>query len=174
MMKKWFLLSALALLIFASCKKSNNSTDCSQLAPTNTATAAEKAYLQAYLAANGLTATALEKNGMYYVISNQGGGISPNLCSNLTLTYSGNLITGTTDGGLFDATPAGQTSSFALSGLITAWKIIFPLVKAGGNVTLYVPPSLAYGAQSTPSRPGFVGIPANSYLKFTVSLIDVQ
>jgi FKBP-type peptidyl-prolyl cis-trans isomerase FkpA len=168
-MKKWFLLSALTVLIFSACKKNK---DCSSLPPTTVASAAETAYLQEYLTTKGITAT--EKNGMFYSISTQGSGTSPNQCSTIGLTYSGNIITNTGDGGVFDATPAGQKSTFSLSGLIAGWKIIFPLVKAGGNVTLYIPPSLAYGAQASPARPGFVGIPANSYLKFTVSLIDVQ
>ena len=155
--------------MFTSCKKDEG---CGTSAPTAVATASETAYLQAYLNANGIIAT--EKNGMFYVISTQGAGTSPNQCSTIGLTYTGNLITGTTDGGVFDATPAGTKSSFTLSALIAGWRIIFPLVKAGGNVTLFIPPSLAYGAQVSPPRPGFVGIPANSYLKFTVSLIDVQ
>ncbi len=170
-MKKWFLLCALSALIFASCKKVTD-TECKELAPTLVATSTEIAYLQNFLAANSITAS--EKNGVYYVISSQGTGISPNLCSNITLTYSGNLINGTTVGGLFDETPAGQTSTFGLSNLILGWKVIFPLIKAGGNVTLYIPPSLAYGDRVSPARPGFVGIPANSYLKFTVSLLGVQ
>ena len=169
-MKKWFLLSVLSVLLFSACKKDNNS--CSTLPPTTVASATETAYIQNYLTANNLTAT--EKSGMFYSITTQGGGTSPNQCSSINLTYTGTLITGTTDGGVFDATPSGQSSTFTLSGLIAGWRIIFPLVKAGGNVTLYIPPSLAYGAQSQPARPGFVGLPANSYLKFTVSLIGVQ
>ena len=168
-MKKWFLLSLVAICMLTACKKDKG---CTSLPPTTVATAAETAYLQNYLTANSITAS--EKNGMFYTITTQGAGTSPNQCSTIGLTYSGSLITGTTDGGVFDATPAGQKSAFTLSGLIAGWKIILPLVKAGGNVTLYIPPSLAYGARETPSRPGFVGIPANSYLKFTVSLIDVQ
>ncbi|MCY7290872.1 MAG: FKBP-type peptidyl-prolyl cis-trans isomerase [Ferruginibacter sp.] len=168
-MKKWFLLSALSVLMFTACKKDD---DCKSLPPTTVASAAETAYLQDYLTTNSITAS--EKNGMFYSITTQGNATSPNQCSTIGLTYSGNLITGTTDGGVFDATPAGQKSTFTLSGLIAGWRIIFPLVKAGGKVTLYIPPSLAYGAQVSPARPPFVGIPANSYLKFTVSLIDVQ
>ncbi len=168
-MKKWFLLSALSLLMFTACKKDK---DCSTAAPATVASASETAYLQNYLTANSITAT--EKNGMFYSITTQGGGTSPNQCSTIGLTYKGTLITGTTDGGTFDETPAGQKSTFTLSGLIAGWRIIFPLVKSGGNVTLYIPPSLAYGSRSTPSRPGYVGIPADSYLKFTVSLLDVQ
>lgn len=162
-MKKWFFVSLLSVLMCSACKKDDS---CSSLPPTTVASAAETTYLQNYLTANGITAT--EKNGMFYSITTQGGGASPNQCSSINLTYTGNLITGTTDGGVFDATPAGQTSTFTLSGLIAGWKIIFPLVKAGGNVTLYIPPSLAYGAQAQP------GVPANSYLKFKVSLIAVQ
>jgi FKBP-type peptidyl-prolyl cis-trans isomerase FkpA len=162
-MKKWILMGALAVVSFTACKKNK---DCKELAPTTMATAAETAYLQNYLDAKGIT-NAINKNGMFYVI-NQGAGISPNICSNISLTYSGSLIQGTTDGSVFDATPSGQTSNFNLASLITAWKIIFPLVKAGGSVTLYVPPSLGYGSRAAGS------IPANSYLKFVVSLIDVQ
>ncbi len=168
-MKKWFLLSSLSLLMFSACKKDK---DCNTAAPATVASAAETAYLQNYLTTNSITAT--EKNGMFYSITTQGGGTSPNQCSTIGLTYKGTLITGTTDGGTFDETPAGQKSTFTLSGLIAGWRIIFPLVKAGGKVTLFIPPSLGYGAQSTPDRPGYVGIPSNSYLKFTVSLIDVQ
>ena len=168
-MKKWFYVIAFMAIGFLGCKKDE---ECKSTTPTATASATETAYLQNYLSANGLTAT--EKNGMFYSITTQGSGTSPNQCSSINLTYSGNLITGTTDGGTFDATAAGQTNTFTLSGLIAGWRIIFPLVKAGGNVILYIPPSLAYGAQSQPARPGFVGLPANSYLKFTVSLIGVQ
>ncbi len=176
-MKKWYLLSTLALIVFTNCGKINNTstTDCSQLPIETNATPIEKQNLDAYLAANGLTTTAVEKNGMYYIITNQGTGVSPNLCSNLSVSYRGNLITGNTNGGIFDETLSGETANFPLSNVINGWKIIFPLVKAGGNVTLFIPPSLAYGAQSKPSKGGgYSSIPSNSYLKFTVSLIAVQ
>ena len=168
-MKKWFYGMAIVALGFSGCKKDEG---CKSDAPTTVASVSETAYLQNYLTANGISAT--EKNGMYYSIATQGNGTSPNQCSSINLTYTGTLITGTTDGGTFDATTSGQTNTFTLSGLIAGWRIIFPLVKAGGTVTLYIPPSLAYGTQSQPARPGFVALPANSYLKFVVSLIGVQ
>ncbi len=168
-MKKWLCVMAISTLVFAGCKKDEG---CKSVTPTTIASASETSYLQNYLTANALTAT--EKNGMFYSIATQGNGSSPNQCSSINLTYTGTLITGTTDGGTFDATPVGQTNTFTLSGLIEGWRIIFPLVKAGGTVTLYIPPSLAYGAQSQPARPGFVALPANSYLKFVVSLKAVN
>jgi FKBP-type peptidyl-prolyl cis-trans isomerase FkpA len=179
-MKKLIFLSAAAVTIFASCGKTDSttsSTDCSQLPISTSATVIESQNLKTYLVANGLNNTAIEKNGMYYIITNQGTGVSPNLCSNLTVTYKGNLIniSSNTEGGVFDETLGTATATFPLSGVITGWKIIFPLVKAVGNVTLFIPPSLAYGAQAKPSRgPGYSDIPANSYLKFTVSLLSVQ
>jgi FKBP-type peptidyl-prolyl cis-trans isomerase FkpA len=164
-MKRILLASAVLLAITTSCKKTNN-YECNTTAPTQSATAAETANLQSFIAANNIT-NALEKNGMFYTLT-QGTGTSPNVCNNITIDYIGNLITGTTVGTQFDASPTGQPANFQLNGLITAWQIILPLVKTGGTVTMYCPPSLAYGASVAGS------IPANSYLKFTVSLRAVN
>ncbi len=164
-MKKWFFVGIMAVGLFSACNKDK---DCKSVAPATVASAAETATLQTYLDAKGIT-NAVNKNGMFYVINNQGTGISPNLCSGISLTYSGSLIVGVNDGPVFDATPAGSVSNFTLSSLIAGWQLVFPLVKAGGDVTLYIPPSLGYGARAQGSS-----IPANSYLKFVVSLKDVK
>ncbi len=164
-MKKWFFLSLISFGLLSACNKDK---DCKASTPATVASAAETATLQTYLDAKGIT-NAVNKNGMFYVINNQGTGISPNLCSGISLVYSGSLISGVNDGAVFDATPAGSVSNFTLSSLIPGWQLIFPLVKAGGDVTLYIPPSLGYGSRAQGSA-----IPANSYLKFVVSLKDVQ
>lgn len=163
-MKRILLASAILLTLTTACKKTSN-YDCSTAAPTTVASATETAYLQTFLTANNITA--IEKNGMFYTLT-QGSGASPNVCNNVSIDYAGNLITGTTVGAQFDASTAGQPASFTLSGLIPAWQIILPLVKVGGTVTMYCPPSLAYGNRVAGS------IPANSYLKFVVSLRDVK
>jgi FKBP-type peptidyl-prolyl cis-trans isomerase FkpA len=164
-MKKWFFLSALSALVFMGCKKDSN-TDCTQLAPTTVASAAETAYLQNYLTANSITA--LEKNGMFYVISQQGTGESPNQCSYITIDYIGKFMNATSDGAQFDASPPGQPYSNQLYNLIAGWKLILPLIKSGGTVTLYIPPSLGYGATGQGSIPG------GAYLKFQITLRAVQ
>ena len=48
------------------------------------------------------------------------------------------------------------------------WQYGIPLVKAGGRIMLYLPPSLGYGAQTVGS------IPANSVLIFDITLQSVQ
>ncbi len=166
-MKKWFFLCALSALVFMGCKKDNASTDCTQLAPTTIAPAAEKAYIENYLAANSIT-NAAEKNGMYYVISTQGTGTSPNLCSNMSIDYVGKFMLTTTDGAQFDNSQPGQPATLQLSNVISGWQLILPLIKSGGSATLYIPPSLAYGAAGRGSIPG------NAYLKFQITLRAVQ
>lgn len=164
-MKRILFASAALIMLTTACNKSNTSTDCTSVAPSVTVPTVETTYLQTFLTANSITAT--EKNGMFYTLT-QGAGTSPNVCNTVTIDYAGNLINGTTVGAQFDASPVGQPASFQLNGLIAAWQIILPVVKAGGTVTMYCPPSLAYGNRATGS------IPANSYLKFVVSLRDVR
>ena len=162
-MKKPILLFLIASLLISACNKSKDS--CSSNPPTIVASAAETAYLQNYLTANSITASV--KNGMFYSITNPGSGTSPNLCSSISVTYTGTIITGTTDGSQFDA--SGNTPvTFTLNRLIPGWQLILPLVKSGGSVTLFIPPSLGYGADSKPN------LPANSYLKFTINLVSVN
>jgi FKBP-type peptidyl-prolyl cis-trans isomerase FkpA len=166
-MKKWFFLCALSALVFMGCKKDSTSTDCTQPTPTTVASAAETAYLQNYLTANGIT-NAVEKNGMFYVITTQGTGTSPNLCSYISIDYVGKIMLATTDGTQFDASQPGQPFSSQLYNLINGWKLILPLIKSGADATLYIPPSLGYGAT------GQGPIPPNAYLKFQISLRAVQ
>lgn len=162
-MKKWFFVSAFLALAALGCKKNDG---CKSVAPTTTASASESAYLQNYLTANNITAS--QKNGMYYVITSQGTGSSPNLCSSISVDYVGKLINGTSDGAQFDASKPNYPFVSSLNNLIAGWQLVLPLVKAGGTVTLYIPPSLGYGTQ------GSGPIPANSYLKFLITVKSVN
>jgi FKBP-type peptidyl-prolyl cis-trans isomerase len=167
-MKKWFFLCAINVLGLAACNKSDNSsTDCNQATPVAVATAVEKAYLQNYLSANGIT-NAVEKNGMYYLVTTQGTGTLPNLCSYITMDYVVTNMLPTTDGVQFQASPPGQPYSSELYNLILGWKVVLPSIKAGTTVNLYIPPSMAYGAS------GQGNIPGNAYLKFQITLRAVQ
>ncbi len=161
-MKKWLFILIVPVFFSTACSKKDKVTDCNVSAPVTIAPASETAYLQNYLTAKNITATQI--NGMFYTMSNPGSGTSPNLCSIIGVTYVGTYINGTADGAQFDA----GTVSFTLSKVIEGWQIVFPLIKTGGSATLFIPPALAYGYAA------FNGIPANSYLKFTVTLNSVN
>jgi FKBP-type peptidyl-prolyl cis-trans isomerase FkpA len=166
-MKKWLLLSALSALLFMGCDKNDSVTNCKELAPSTIAPNTEKTYLETYLSANNIT-NAIEKNGMFYVITSQGPGTSPNLCSNISIDYIGNFILSTTDGEVFDSSLPGRPINLRLSEVISGWKLILPLMKSGATATLYIPPSLAYGAT------GRGAVPGGAYLKFQITLRAVQ
>jgi FKBP-type peptidyl-prolyl cis-trans isomerase FkpA len=71
-------------------------------------------------------------------------------------TYIGKL----TNGNQFDA----GTADFGLNQVIRGWTNGIPLIKQGGKIHLYIPPSLGYGNQAQGP------IPANSILIFDVTL----
>jgi FKBP-type peptidyl-prolyl cis-trans isomerase FkpA len=62
----------------------------------------------------------------------------------------------------------GSNFSRPLSSLVKAWQIAVPHLKPGGNMVLYVPSHLAYGAG------GAGPIPENAVLTFDIDLVKVQ
>lgn len=160
--KQLFLIAAvLSPFLFSSCKKASADA-CTYTESTLVAPASEVATLQAYLAASGHPLAIQHPSGIFYEITTQGTGASPAICSNLLVKYSGYLLNGTK----FDENLTG--ASFVLGQLIVGWQKGLPLLKKGGTMNLYVPPSLGYGANT-------VGvIPGNSNLIFVIQLIDVQ
>ncbi len=130
--------------------------------------------IQEYLQANEIDAQKTE-SGIYYTITKEGDGTHPTIQNQVTVHYTGRLLNGT----VFDSSiPAnmperqgmsGEPVTFPLSGVVRGWQEGIPLLSKGGSGVLYIPSSLAYGAQS-PSP----AIPANSVLVFEVDLIDVK
>ncbi len=170
-MKKWLLLIPAFAIVLSSCKKDK---ECTTAAPATVASATETAYLQSYLTANGIT-DAVNIHGMFYVRNNVGnGGSSPNLCNNIQIIYAGQIITGNTVNPTPFDSSNGTAVTFLLSDLISGWQLVLPLIKTGGTVTLYIPPSLGYGSGAQTNSAGVVVIPANSYLKFTITLGGVS
>ena len=130
------------------------------------APASEVTQLEAYLASASITATK-HCSGMYYTIDAAGSGSSATACSTVGVKYKGQL----TNGNVFDQTTTPV--SFNLGSLIEAWKKGIPMIKPGGKIKLYCPPSLAYGSQVVRDGAGNTVIPANSILIFEVELINV-
>ena len=164
-MKRILVILCSAILL-SSCSK-NTDDMCSYDACAVAAPASEVTLLEAYLASASITTATKHCSGMYYTIDAAGSGATATICSTVSVKYKGQLTTGT----VFDqsATPV----SFQLNGLIEAWKKGIPLIKSGGKIKLYCPPSLAYGSQVVRDGAGNTVIPANSILVFEVELTSV-
>jgi FKBP-type peptidyl-prolyl cis-trans isomerase FkpA len=162
-MLKKFLLGLILIASLSGCLKSSEGTytctydPCGRKAPASEITA-----VQNYLSSKSITNAIQHCSGLFYVIENPGTGQNPSVCSNIGVTYEGKLA----DGTVFDATTSEV--AFNLGQVITGWQNALPLIKAGGRIHIYIPPSLAYGSS------GAGTIPPNSILEFTVDLIHVQ
>lgn len=124
--------------------------------------ASEEAAMQAYITANGITATR-HSSGMYYEIVNFGSGASPTINSSVSVMYIGKL----TDGTIFDQTTSA-TPLYSVTAFITGWQLGLPLIQEGGVIRLVIPSSLGYGCTQAGT------IPPNSILYFEIGLVDVQ
>ncbi len=151
----------LVVIALGSCVK-KSSTGCPYLLGDPKASAQEILNIQTHLSNNSLNATQ-HSTGLFYTINTPGTGETvTDLCNIVTVNYVGRL----TNGSQFDASTSPAT--FGLNQLITGWKIGIPLIKVGGSIRLYIPPSLGYGSQAQQ------GIPANSILVFDITLSGVQ
>lgn len=158
-MKKFLVLALGITALFSGCTKDNNKCKydtCGIKAPESEIQAVES-----HINSKGIDAIK-HCSGVYYTLEVEGTGNAPTPCSNVLVKYKGYR----TDGYVFEH----KTSpvAYSLSGLISGWRSVLPLVKAGGRIVLYIPPSLGYGSQDSPS------IPANSIIIFEIDLLDVQ
>ena len=163
-MRKSFFVSAVVVLL-ASCLKKDDS--CTYKDSTVVAPPSEISALQGWVSGNAPGAVQ-HSSGMFYTITNPGSGATASVCSNVTVKYTGTLLSGAT----FDSNASGYSS--ILGQLILGWQKGLPLIKAGGSITLYIPPSLGYGSQEIRNANGAVIIPASSNLKFTIDLVSVN
>ncbi len=162
---KNILIVGLTLFLFTSCSKKDKKDEvCNLNDVAITAPQSEVDSVQAFLDTNNITATK-HASGFFYTITEPGTGAAvANLCSNITIKYKGKL----TNGSVFDQTTDPNTATFQLGRLILGWQKGIPLIKEGGKITLYIPPSLGYG--NSASGP----IPANSILIFDIELVAVN
>jgi FKBP-type peptidyl-prolyl cis-trans isomerase len=159
---KRVLLVILTAAGLAGCIKGEDEQSCQYNECGLVAPASEIQAVQSYLSANSITATQ-HCSGMFYQIDQPGTGKTPTACNFVVFNYKGRLTNGT----VFDSTSTTPLS-YELSRLVTGFKNGLPLIKTGGKITLYIPPTLGYGSmQQGP-------IPANSVLIFNVELLGVQ
>ena len=150
------------IALFAACSKSDKtdppstSTACTfQAQYKNDSSATQRALMIAYCNNNGITYT-IHPSGILYQIITPGDSTKPNLCTSLTMTYTGKLMTGIEF--------QNGTITYALRELIVGWQIAVPLIGKGGKIKMVIPSSLAYGEEGRP------GIPSNAPLYFEMSL----
>ena len=160
-MKKISILLLTSLTLMISCSKNDNKP-CGFTESTVVAPQSEVNALQAYLGTNGIVATQ-HPSGFFYSIETPGAGVTAGLCNAVSVKYVGKLTNGT----IFDQT-TGSPATFTLGELIVGWQKGLPLIKPGGKIHLYIPPSLGYGANANGP------ISANSNLIFDMELVAVQ
>lgn len=158
-MKKYILSLFSCAVLLGSCQVADQSP-CTDTVITTKAPESEVATLKKYIEDNKINATA-DSRGFYYTINSAGTGTKPTVCSNVSVNYVGKLTSGST----FDS---GNDVSFGLNDLIVGWQAGIPLMAPGGSITLYLPPSFAYGSQAQRD------IPANSILVFNIDLLKIN
>jgi FKBP-type peptidyl-prolyl cis-trans isomerase FkpA len=123
---------------------------------TTQAPASEVNGLKNYLTANGISTTE-DPRGFFYTINPVGTGAKPNSCSFVGLDYVAKLLNGTT-------VDSNNNVTYAVRDFIVGWQEALPLLPVGSAMTLYLPPSLAYGSTANGN------VPANSNMIFFINL----
>lgn len=159
---KFLFVASILVVLFTGCSKDSEDPCKTYNACSSRAPESEIQQVRNYIRSAGITDTVQHCSGVYYVIQNPGTGKSPTPCSFIGATYTGRL----TNGNVFDQGSFNQL--IKLTGLIKGWTNTLPLIKQGGSIRLFIPPSLGYGSQQVGS------IPPNSVLIFDVQLTQVE
>lgn len=153
------ILAALLPLTFAACLSGTEPVTYPNIAIENTVFDPS---LNVNLATSTKTAT-----GLYYRDITPGTGATVATGKTLTISYKGQLA----NGSIFDQSSTSQPTFDFVYGrgqVIPGFDQGFVDMKEGGVRQLIIPPSLGYG--SAPN----VGIPPNSVLVFSVTLVAVK
>jgi FKBP-type peptidyl-prolyl cis-trans isomerase FkpA len=147
------------VLLNGSCKKNSGCgySDQNVVAPLS-----EQKAVKSYLDSIGVSHPGKDSSGFYYTVVEDGSGNTPNLCSQIEVSYTGSL----TNGNIFEQ----KSTAFTLGSSIEGLRRGIQLIKKGGHIKLYIPPTLAYGAVDVKDDSGKIVIPANSILIFDITL----
>jgi FKBP-type peptidyl-prolyl cis-trans isomerase FkpA len=128
--------------------------------------AKEPEELKAYLKENKITAKPTT-SGLYYIETKKGTGVKLKNGQTVKIHYTGKLL----DGTVFGTSKGKEPLSFVLGNkeVIEGWEEGLLLMKIGGQATLIIPSSLAYGADGR----GQVIMPYTT-LTFDVEVIDAK
>lgn len=105
-------------------------------------------------------------SGLQYKIITAAQGDKPKASDSVTVDYTGRLI----DGRVFDSSEKqGKPITFKVDQVIPGWTEVLQLMPVGSTWEVYIPASLAYGAQAVGPMIG-----PNETLIFNIHLISVQ
>lgn len=162
-MRNSYLLVTLSFLavLFSGCIKGTGVGPC-----TNKTASSEAAAMQAYATSKGYSMSTTPE-GLFYQVVNPGSGAIAMPTSNLSVTYTGRLIS---SDAIFDqqTSPNTPTDQWKLQNLIAGWQIGIPIIAKGGTIRLIIPSSLAYGCR------GVGNLPGDAVLFFEITLVDFQ
>lgn len=103
-------------------------------------------------------------SGLQYEVIKLGTGSKPTSESTVKVHYTGSLI----DGTVFDSSVDGDPVEFPLANVIPGWTEALQLMPAGSKFKIYLPASLAYGANGAGEN-----IKPFSTLVFEVELLEI-
>ena len=132
------------ILIVGGCIKDSQPAQQNCSPVTTTAPTSEVSVLKAFLDSSHITATADNRGFFYTIDSSASVSIAghPTICSDVSVIYTGTFL----NGQAFDSSGANTPLSLSLSSTILGWQEAVPLMRSNAVMTLYLPPSLAYGA----------------------------
>ena len=105
------------------------------------------------------------ESGLQYEVLQEGNGVKPKATDMVKVHYHGTLI----DGTVFDSSvERGEPIELPLNQVIPGWTEGLQLMSVGSKYKFYIPPKLAYAANSVGS------IKPNSILIFEVELLEVR
>ena len=127
--------------------------------------AKNKAEGDAFLAKNkSATGVKTTASGLQYQVITQGTGARPGPNDTVEINYTGSFV----DGQVFDDSSkhqGGGPAPIPLAGVIPSFREGLQLMQVGGHYKLFIPSSLAYGAEPQPP------MPPNATLIFDVTLV---
>lgn len=103
-------------------------------------------------------------NGTQYKIISAGNGVKPADGDFVQVNYRGSLLDGTE----FDRSVEGKPANLKVSGLISGWRTVMPLIPVGSKWQVWIPSALAYGERGAGSVIG-----PNEALVFDIELVGL-
>ncbi|PLX80289.1 MAG: hypothetical protein C0616_08725 [Desulfuromonas sp.] len=121
-----------------------------------------EAFLEKNKKAKGVKQT---ESGLQYIVLQEGKGKMPKATDKVKVHYTGTLLNGEKFDSSYDR---GEPATFGVNAVIKGWTEALQLMKEGGKLKIFIPPSIGYGERGAGAR-----IPPNSALVFEVELLEV-